>query len=233
VSPPLSLSEALLLLLLEEEKGASVWSGYAHEAGLAGALLLDLAEAGLLVDRSGDLAAIGAQPSPPSLAAAWRELVAAERPRDAKHWLGALPKALKPLTGTIAAALVDRGVLDERRHKTLGLFARTRYPELDPAPERALRSQLWAVLVAGTEPDDHLAALLGLLVPMDLVKPLLSRGEATLSRDERKAALARAKTIADRGPVGDAVKAAVQEQIMAVVLTATVAATTVATSSST
>ncbi len=160
-------------------------------------------------------------------------IAAAERPRDAKHWVGALPKALKPLKATVAAGLVSRGVLDERRHKLLGVFPSTRYPELDPAPERALRLQVWDVLVAGAAPDDHVAALLGLLVPMDLVKPLLSRDDASLSREERKAALTRAKTIADRGPVGDAVKAAVQQQVTAVVIASTVAATAAATSAST
>ena len=227
----LLLSEALLLLLLEEEKGASVGSGYAHDAGLAGALLLDLAEAGLLEERDGALVAVGAEPSAPALAAAWRVIAGAERPRDAKHWVSELGKRLKPLKGTVAEALVAAGVLDERRHKLLGLFPSTRYPELDPGPERALRSHLRDVLVTGVEPDPRVAALLGLLVPMDLVKPLLSR-EQDLDREERKAALARAKAIADRGPVGDAVKAAVQQQVTAVVIASTVAATTAATAGS-
>jgi Golgi phosphoprotein 3 GPP34 len=40
------ISEALLLLLLDEEKGSSVRGGHAHEPGLAGAVLLDLVAAG-------------------------------------------------------------------------------------------------------------------------------------------------------------------------------------------
>ena len=39
------LSEALLLLLLDDEKGSPVHAGYAHDEGLAGAVLLDLLEA--------------------------------------------------------------------------------------------------------------------------------------------------------------------------------------------
>ena len=54
-------------------------------------------------------------------------------------------------------------------------------------------------------------------MPLDLVKRVVER-------DERKAAVARAKEIAERGPVGDAVKAAVQEQVMAAVIAAGVAA---------
>jgi hypothetical protein len=107
------------------------------------------------------------------------------------------------------------------RHKLLGLFPTTRYPEVDPGPEASLRARLRAVLVEGSEPDAETAALLSLLVPLDLVKRLVER-------DERKAAVARAKTVAEQGPVGDAVKAAVQREIAAVVA-ATVAATTAST----
>ena len=101
-------------------------------------------------------------------------------------------------------------MLDETHHKRLGLFETTRYPELDPSPERTLRSELQAVLLSGQAPTDFVASLLGLLVPMDLVGRLVDR-------TERKAAKARAKDVAERGPVGDAVKTAVQQQIAAVV----------------
>jgi hypothetical protein len=52
------ISEALLLLLLEEEKGASVHAGRAHEQGLAGAVLLDLVAAGALEARDSVVARI-------------------------------------------------------------------------------------------------------------------------------------------------------------------------------
>ena len=118
---------------------------------------------------------------------------------------------MKPIKGTVAEALVARGVLDERRHKTLGLFSSTRYPELDPGPEQELRARLRSVLVDGAEPDARTAALLGLLVSLDLVKRVVER-------DERKAAVSRAKALAERGPVGDAVHAAVQAEIMTAVM---------------
>jgi hypothetical protein len=112
-------------------------------------------------------------------------------------------------------------VLDEQRRKTLGLFPSTRYPELDPSAEQELRARLRAVLVDGAEPDDRTTALLALLVPLDLVR-------RTFPREERKDAHRRAKALAERGPVGDAVYAAVQQQI-AGVIAASVAASTAAT----
>ena len=68
-------------------------------------------------------------------------------------------------------------MLEEERHKTLGLFASTRYPERDPAPERELRAQLRAVLVDDAEPSPFVTSLLGLLVPLDLVKRVVDRSE--------------------------------------------------------
>ncbi len=212
------LAEALLLLILDEDKGTNRWVT-AADHGLAGALLLDLE----MHDRDGRLVVAGPRPAEPPLAAAW-DVVSAEE-RSAKHWVSKLPGKLKPIKGTVATGLVERGVLEEERHRTLGLFASTRYPERDPAPERELRAQLRAVLVDDAEPSPFVTSLLGLLVPLDLVKRIVDRSE-------RKAATARAKAIAERGAVGDAVKAAVNQQVMAAIV-ATTAATAATTSAST
>ncbi|HWK29873.1 MAG TPA: GPP34 family phosphoprotein [Solirubrobacter sp.] len=199
------LSHALLLLILDEEKGTPR-SMAGREAGLAGAILLDLLAAGALAERDGKLVAVGSPPG--ELEEAWSAL--ADEPRSAKQAL----RRLKPQTGTLPAALVAAGVLEERHLR----FGRVRYPEADPGPELAVRERLRTVL-AGAEPDAWTASLLGLLVPLRLVKPLFGRDA------ER-----RAKAIAEQGPVGDAVQAAVQQQISAAVIAATVAATTAATS---
>jgi hypothetical protein len=221
------LAEELLLLLLDDEKG-SVRSGYADDSGLTGALLLDLVETGRVVEHEGALvAARGAPASPQVLADAYAEIERSDRPRDAGHWLSRLPKALKPLRRRIAQELVARGVLGEERHKTLGLFKTTRYPELDPGPERELRARLRSVLVDGAEPDAHTALLISLLAPLELVGHLVER-------EHRKAAKARARDVADRGPVGTAVaqaQRAAQAAIIASTTAATVASTTAASGS--
>jgi hypothetical protein len=222
------LAEELLLLVLDDEKG-STRGGVGYETGLAGALLLDLVEAELVRESEGGLVATGTgAPSPPLLADAYAEIERSDRPRDARHWIGRLPKALKPLRARIAEGLVVRGVLGEERHKTLGLFKSTRYPELDPGPERELRARLRAVLVEGAEPDAHTALLLGLLAPLDLVGRLVER-------EHRKAAKARAKAVAESGTVGTAVaqaQRAAQAAIVASITAATVASSTAATAGS-
>jgi hypothetical protein len=219
------LAEELLLLLLDDEKG-SVRGGFGDDTGLTGALLLDLVESGCVVEHEGALHAAGGAPAAPQvLADAYAEIERSDRPRVADHWLSRLPKALKPLRRRIAEELVARGVLGEQRHKTLGVFSSTRYPELDPGPERELRGRLRSVLVEGAEPDTHTALLLGLLAPLDLVGRLVAR-------EQRKAAKARAQEVADRGAVGTAVadaQRAAQAAVVASITAATVASTTAAT----
>lgn len=173
----LTLAEALLLLLLDEDSGKQ--SGWVHavDAGLEGAMKLD-AELGAPVP-SGDA---------------------------------------KPVE-RVAVGLVEKGVLDEERSKTLGLFKSVRFRERDPAPEQQLRSRLRAVLVEGAEPTEWDALLLSLLVPLDLVKRVVDRSE-------RKAAEARAKAVADRGPVGESVRKEVQDEVTAMIVTSVLITTT-------
>lgn len=211
------LAEELLLLVLDAERG-KMRGGWSYDGSLAGALLLDLIEAGRLQERDRKLAAAGGGGFAAAvLADAYAEIERSERPRDARHWISRLPKALKPLRARVAQALVDRGVIGEERHKTLGLFASTRYPELDPGPERELRARLRAVLVDGADPDAHSALLLGLLGPLELVGGLVPR-------EDRKAAKARAQELADQTSVSAAVADA-QQAVVAAVIGATVAAT--------
>jgi golgi phosphoprotein 3 len=211
------IAEELLLLLLDGQRG-SVRGGWSYDGSLAGALLLDLTEAGRLAERDGALVTVGSGGVGPALLAdAFAEIERSERPRDAAHWIGRLPKALKPLRARVAQSLVERGVLGEKRHKTLGLFASTRYPELDPGPERELRARLQDVLVDGADPYPHTMLLLGLLAPLGLVGGLVPR-------EQRKAAKARAEELAEGGAVADALADA-QQAAVAAVMAGTVAAT--------
>jgi hypothetical protein len=207
----LTLAEELLLLALHDEKGSTGFTQI--DPGLAGALLVDLGRLGALRPEGRELAAVaGSEPKHPVLARAHAVISAGAKRRSAKSWVGRLPGELKPLTGTVAAPLVERGVLNEQRSKFLGLFPSTRFPEADPGPERLLRSRLRGVLLGDREPAERDALLLGLLVPLDLVGGLVEK-------DQRRAAGKRAKEIAEGGVAGTAVSDAVRE-IQAAVMVA-------------
>jgi golgi phosphoprotein 3 len=221
----LSLAEQLPLVALDDEKGADTanWGG-GVEAGLAGALLLELAAAGCLIDEGGKLVVAGCDPPTNPLAVAALEVIRHdEKRRNAKAWVGRLPRALKPLRGKVADELVRRGVLEQERHRRLGLFESTRYPERDPEPERRLRVRLADVLVTGREPTGDEAMLVSLLHAYDLVKRVVPKGD-------RRAARKRAKELSKGDAIGVAVGSAVSD-VQAATMTAVIAATAATTAS--
>ena len=156
------LAEALLLLVLDEDKGTSAWM-IAADQGLAGALLLDLE----LDDRDGKLVVAGERPASAPLAAAW-DVVSAEE-RSAKHWVSKLPGKLKPIKGTVAAGLVEHGVLDEERHKTLGAV------RFDALPGARPRAGARAARAAPRRPGGRRGALPVHRVPARTPRPAGSR----------------------------------------------------------
>jgi hypothetical protein len=215
----LTLAEEILLLGLDDEKGSSRIMVPHHS--LAAAVLTDLAEAGAVALEGGKVVPVAtAPPAHPVLARALAAVADDPEHRDPRSGVPRLARALEPVLATVAAPLVERGVLGEERRTFLGLPAGTRYPERDPRPERALRERLHRVLVEGAEPSGHDALLVGLLRTLNLV-------DASVAKEHRRAARARAKEVADRGVAGGAVQQAVQVQMMLAIMPAMVVATVV------
>lgn len=219
----LTVAEQLLLVALDDEKGADTanWGG-GVEAGLAGAILLELSAAGCLTAEGDKLIpADGDAPADPLARTALDAIRAEAKPRDAKTWIGRLQKELKPLREQVAQRLVERGVLGEERRRRLGLFETTRYPERDPEPEARLRTAMREVLVTGREPTAREVMLASLLHANDLVKRVVPK-------EDRRAAGKRAKAIAEGDAIGAAVGRTVSD-VQAATMAAVTAATTAAT----
>lgn len=193
----LLLCEELFLVAYDDEKGKdTTW--YGIDPGLAGALLLDLADGEHLAERDGKLVRTGSEPAHPLLREAAQVIGSDDKPRNAKHWVGKLPGKVKPLQKRLGEGLAERGVLRDESRKMLGLIPVKRFAEADPAPERAIRDRLERALLGGEEPDARTATLISLLSATDLVKKVVPR-------DRRKDAKKRAKEVAESGIVGDAV----------------------------
>lgn len=209
--PDLLLAEELLLLALDEEKGKDQTFNSLDPA-LAGALLLDLAGDGHLREEGDALApAEESLPREPLLAEALEVIRASDKARKPSYWLSKLPGKLKPLPDRVADRLVERGVLSKERHKVLGLFPDHRYPEVDPAPERALRERLQAVLVGGEQPPARTVALLSLMRPYDLVQQVVPK-------EQRREAKKRAKALTEEEAIGSAVSDHVTAAVMTAVI---------------
>ena len=199
----LTLAEQTLLIALDDEKGRDK-TQWGSGPGLAGALLLDLARLELVtVDADRKIVAVdGALPGHEVLRDAYTTIRGSSKPRNARRWVQRLPRKLKPLRRRLSRGLVQRSILAERRTKLLGLIPMTRFPTVDPAPERELRERLREVLLAGRDANEEEALLLGLLEPLGLINSLVARGQ-------RRAARKRAKAVAEQGVAGNAVRDAI------------------------
>ena len=211
------LAEDLLLLLLDDEKGSLAASDKVGVA-LGGAILAELALAGAvtieektLIWRATKVHATGVMPHDAILVDAVARV--AVKDRSAQDLVSRLGKGLKD---QLAQRLVDRGILERRRDRVLGLFPRTRWPAVDSRREQEVRSALTACLVQGQEPDDRTAALVALLSAIGHAHKVVDT-QGLSSGEVRR----RAKQVADGDWAAKAVKDAVQAAATAL---ATVAA---------
>lgn len=220
------IAEDLLLLLLDDESGALNGTAYPQTV-LGGALLIELATTGAAeveekqnVWRSAKVHVTGRPPEDPALRAAYD--VVAEKPRSAQELVDRLGKSARD---TLAARLVERGLLERRESKVLGLFPRTRWPAVDTRHEEEVRRRLAATLVQGVEPDERTGALVALLSAIDKAHKVVDH-RGLPAREVRK----RAKAVADGEWAAKAVRDAISASIAAVA--AVTAATSVAATSS-
>ena len=162
------IAEDLLLLLLDDESGKP--QSQQLQIALGGAVLVELAVEGMVeVVESGSVwraakvhPVEGARPGDPVLQAAWETV--REKERSAQ---GLVEKLGKGLSETLCERLAERGVLERRDDKLLGLFPRTRWPVSDTSHEDSVRRALTVVLVDGGEPDPRTGALMALLHAVD------------------------------------------------------------------
>ena len=223
------LAEDLLLLLLDDETGR-IAAAQALQPALGGALLteLALAERVRVGEKAGFWTAAkvevtGTPVGEPMLDHALE--VVAQKPRPAQDVVNRLGKGAKE---QLLERLCDRGVLQRREDRVLGIFPRTTWPAADSTHEAEVRRQLDGVLLQGLTPDGRTAALIALLSAVDQVHKVV-RADGVPHRQVK----ARAKEIADGAWAAKAVKdsvAAAQAATMAAITVATTASATSATS---
>lgn len=217
------IAEDLLLLLLDDESGSVVGTSYVATV-LGGAVLIELAMSGAVeVEEKPSVWRSAKVRTNPTVAPEDDVLrraaaVVAQKERSAQDLVDRLGKGLKD---ELAERLVQRGILERRRDKVLGVFPRTRWPAVDSSHEAQLRQDLTAALVQGADPDARTAALVALLSAIDRAHKVVDR--QGLSRSEVRK---RAKTIAEGEWAAKAVRDAISAATAAV--TAAVTASTVA-----
>ncbi|WP_232666176.1 GOLPH3/VPS74 family protein [Pseudonocardia sp. TRM90224] len=219
-----SVAEDLALLLFDPTTGRSIVDGTSLDRAIGGALLLDLSLSGR-VTAAGEGAKARLTVADPSstgnniLDAALAKLggspVRAQR---------AVERLASKTRVPVLERLVERGVLDRRSERRLGLFPATAWPAIDPAPREALRSRLGDVLLKGGRPDEHTACLVSLLHAV--------KAEHKIVDGPRREVRARAREITSGEWAGAAVRKAVQAVQTSVAIAVSAAVSASAASSS-
>ena len=191
--------------------------------GLGGALLLELAIAGLLDVENKRVVVRDRTPTgDPLVDQALARIVADDKPRKPAHWVKKFAKDARKLT---LDRLVDQAVLTRQEDTVLLVFPRTRYPAPDgvePVPETEARRRLTAA-VAGTGPvEPRTAALCALVAATNLDRKVFR----TLDRERAKERL---KEISAGDWTATAVRKTIEE-VQTAVIVAVVAASAVSAS---
>lgn len=206
--------EDLALLLMDDESGTPAAAGTLYYT-MGGAVLVELALAGLVEVRDRKAVAAGTAPDDPLLRAGYEKV--AEKPRSVDSLLVRIGA---DTWSRVVDRLVERGLIAREKKRVLGIFRMTTLPATDSRHEEEVRQRIRAVLVDGETPDPRTAALTALLSASGALPTL--RPKLAWSGDVAR----RAKEL-ERGNWGaEAVSAAVTRTAAAIA--ASTAAVTVA-----
>ncbi|MFD4643458.1 GPP34 family phosphoprotein [Lentzea sp. NPDC058436] len=206
--------EDLALLLMDDESGTPAAAGTLHYT-MGGAVLVELALAGLVEVRDKKVVVAGSAPEDPLLRSGYEKV--AEKPRSVDS---VLLKIGADMWSQVVERLIERGLIAREKKRVLGLFRMTTLPATDTSHEEEVRQRIRAVLVDGETPDARTAALTALLSASGALPAL--RPQLAWSGDVAR----RAKELEEGNWGAEAVSAAVTRT--AATIAASTAAVTVA-----
>ena len=236
----LHLHEQLLLLVLRDRKGTVDYRAGFYNLAMGGAILAELALAGVVRIEEGKKAFVEAtpvtgRPRDEIMAEALERIRTAKRRRRASSWVQTFGN-LKRLRHRTALGLCRRGILRTKESQILLVFRRKLYPTIDPGPERKLIARLRDAVMG----DGEMEAGLGVVTALAHATGSL---RIHFERKELKARKGRLKEIGAGEHFASgvshpalaahgAVKAAVAAAQAAVIATQSAVATSVAVSTS-
>jgi hypothetical protein len=197
----MTLTEDLVLLLLDPDTGRAVVDSTSLDRAIGGALLLDLVTRGrITADGDGARARLTvADAAPTGDALHDTALARLDKPLKAQKAVERLARGTRTPT---LERLVERGLVRRERSRILGVLPVTTWPPVDARPRAELRGRVAAVLLDGAQPDQHLALLISLVHAV--------KAEHKIVDGSRRQLRARAAEVADGEWAGKAVRKAIQ-----------------------
>jgi hypothetical protein len=195
----MTLTEDLVLLLLDPGTGRAVVDSTSLDRAIGGALLLDLAaRERITADGDGARARLSvADAAPTGDTLLDTALARLEKPLRAQKAVERLARGTRT---PVLEHLAEQGLVRRERSRLLGVFPITTWTPGDAAKE--LRGRVAAVLLDGTRPDQHIALLISLVHAV--------KAEHKVVDGPRRQLRARAAEVAEGEWAGHAVRKAVQ-----------------------
>ncbi|AXK31446.1 GPP34 family phosphoprotein [Streptomyces armeniacus] len=157
----LTLPEELMLIALDDETGGGKLRPGVDYA-VAGMALVELSLQGR-VDVSEDDRVSVLDSNPVGVSYLDAELAKiVEKSEGSKVGTVLRRSHMSAINGAVDS-LVERGVLEKKTKRVLGLLPISRYPEAEGAPELEIRKRIGDVVLEGGEPDERTAALIAVL----------------------------------------------------------------------
>lgn len=224
----LRIYEEILLLALRDEEG-TIAPGTQYHFALGGAVLAELLLLQRITVEEGRRQLVSVADTRPTgdplLDESLERIAHAKRRAAVRHWVSRIANQ-KGLRHRIAEGLCRRGILRNEIDKVLWIFSRRIYPELDPAPERALIARLEEAIFTDDEVVDPRSVV---LISLARATGLL---RATFGKKRLKERKDRIERIVNGEVTGKATREAVQAMQAAILVSVIIPSvvTTTATS---
>ncbi len=221
----LNLAEEFVLLALNDETGKWVAEGTALQLAIPGALLIELFQLNKLTMDNKKVIVLDSTPTGDAqLDEALNLITSAKKTRKPNYWVQKLASKMKKLKEIMVNRLVEKNIVKVEEDKVLWLFDVKHYPTENPMPELEIRQKLDSIILQGSQPDDHMAALISLAYTCNLAKELFDK-------EVRKEATKRMKQIAKETKAAEPVAQAIQEVQAAVIASVAAAVSSAAAAS--
>ncbi len=223
----LRLAEELLLLALDDEKGSIVSAAsLAIDYGLAGALLLEMAEKGQITLDGKYLKILNPGKTGDQLTDfALDILTSKKKDKDIEYWTSQLGWHFKPKREYLLESLINKGILKKVEGKVLWVFTTKKYPMQYDRPENEIRGRIRGIVLEGKPADTRSLMLINLMEACSLAK------EVFKDKQEQKLAEKKIKQLAKGDASSQLVNEAVQgiQTAIMAAITISIATTTVIT----
>ncbi len=179
----LTFTEEILLLLGDDDGTFLPIREHAFECALAGAVLMDLAFEYRVDTNLEELVVISEDSTGNAmLDTVLAKIVAHEDTTDAQNWIRMLSTEDAVMIREQAlASLVERGILERREERFLGLFGSVRYPTLNDSAEREIKERISRAL-DDPIPDPRDIALISLVDACEILPELFPGRQIKRSR---------------------------------------------------